>query len=127
MIGGGEVFDGDGGASGAGKFGQHGAQFIEGAVKGDIFQFEGGFPTDGPEFGWSGLDSGAADEEVLFEVWEPKGGDFESYDFLVVFEIGEKSEVGVDNAGFEGGFDGVKFSVTCLQGARGWQGEDKNK
>ena len=50
MIGCGEVFDGNGGSSGAGEFGEHRAKIVEGAVKGYVFQFESGFPTDGPEF-----------------------------------------------------------------------------
>ena len=66
MICGGEVFDGDGGASGAGEFGKHSAKIVEGAVKGYVFKFESGFPTDGPEFGLGWLDGGAADEEVFF-------------------------------------------------------------
>ena len=56
MIGGGEVFNSDGCASGAGELGKHLAKLIEGAVKGYVFQFESGFPTDGPEFGLRGLD-----------------------------------------------------------------------
>ena len=66
MIGGGEVFDGNGGSSGAGEFGEHYAKIVEGAVKGYVFKFESGFPTDGPEFGLGRLDGGAADEEVFF-------------------------------------------------------------
>jgi hypothetical protein len=66
VIGRGEVFDGDGGASGAGKLGKHLAKLIEGAVKGYVFQFESGFPTDGPEFGLGGLDRGTTDVEVFF-------------------------------------------------------------
>ena len=82
------MFDSDRGAGGAGKFGQQGSQFLEGALEGDMFQFEGGFPSDGPEFCLGGFDGGSADEEVLFEVWDPMGGDFEASDFLIVFEIG---------------------------------------
>ena len=66
MIGGGEVFDRDGGVSGAGELGEHLAKLIEGAVKGYVFQFESGFPTDGPEFGLRGLDRGTTDVEVFF-------------------------------------------------------------
>ena len=66
MIGRGEVFDSDGCASGAGELGKHRAKIVEGAVKGYVFQFESGFPTDGPEFGLGWLDGGAADEEVFF-------------------------------------------------------------
>ena len=66
MIGGGEVFYGDGGASGAGELGEHRAKIVEGAVKGYIFQFESGFPTDGPEFGLGWLDGGTTDKEVFF-------------------------------------------------------------
>ena len=66
MISGWEVFYGDGGASGAGELGEHRAKIVEGAVNGYIFQFESGFPTDGPEFGLGWLDGGAADEEVFF-------------------------------------------------------------
>ena len=66
MIGGGEVFDGDRGASGAGELGKHLAKFIEGSVKGNVFQFESGFPTDGPKFGLGGLDRGTTDVEVFF-------------------------------------------------------------
>ena len=58
------MFDGDGGASRAGEFGKHRAKIVEGAVKSYVFQFESGFPTDGPEFGLGWLDGGAADEEV---------------------------------------------------------------
>ena len=66
MIAGGEVFDRDGGASGAGEFGEHCAKIAEGAVKGYVFKFECGFPTDGPEFRLGGLNGSTADEEVLF-------------------------------------------------------------
>jgi len=66
MIGGGEVFDSDGGASGAGQFGKQRAKFPEGSVKGHVFQFKSGFPTDGPEFGLGGLDRGTTDVEVFF-------------------------------------------------------------
>ena len=65
MIGRGEVFDSDGCASGAGELGKHLAKFIEGAVKGYVFQFESGFPTDGPEFGLRGLNRGTTDVKVL--------------------------------------------------------------
>jgi hypothetical protein len=66
VIGRGEVFDSDGCASGAGELGKDGAKFIEGSVKGNVFQFESGFPTDGPEFGLGGLDRGTTDVEVFF-------------------------------------------------------------
>ena len=66
MIGGGEVFDGDGGASGPGELGEYRAKIVERAVKGYVFKSERWFPTDGPEFGLGWLDGGAADEEVFF-------------------------------------------------------------
>jgi len=69
MISGGEVFDSDGGASGAGELGKHRAKLIEGSIKGYVFQFEGGFPTNGPEFGLGWLDRGTTNEEVLFKIW----------------------------------------------------------
>ena len=65
MIGGGEVFDGDGCTSGAGEFGEHCAKIVQRAVKGYVFQSESGLPTDGPEFGLRGLDRGTTDVEVL--------------------------------------------------------------
>ena len=66
MICGGKVFDGDGGAGGAGEFGKHRAKIVEGAVKDYVFKFESGFPTDGPDFGLGGLDRGTTDVEVFF-------------------------------------------------------------
>jgi len=66
MISGAQVFDSDRGASGAGEFGEHLAKFIEGSVKGNVFQFESGLPADGPEFGLGGLDRGTTDVEVFF-------------------------------------------------------------
>lgn len=66
MISGGEVFDGDRGASGAGELGEHRAKIVEGAVKGYVFQPEGRFPTDGPEFRLRGLNGSATNVEILF-------------------------------------------------------------
>ena len=66
MISGGEVFDGNGGSSGAGELGEHRPKIVEGAVKGYVFQFESGFPTDGPEFRLRGLNGSATDVEILF-------------------------------------------------------------
>ena len=66
MICGGEVFEGHGGSSGAGEFGEHCAKILERSVKSYVFQFESGFPTDGPEFGLGGLDRRSTDEEVFF-------------------------------------------------------------
>lgn len=65
MIGGGEVFDGNGGSSGAGELGKHRPKIVEGTVKGYVFQSESGFPADGPEFGLGWLDRGTTDIEVL--------------------------------------------------------------
>ena len=66
MISGGEVFDGDRGASRARELGKHRAKIVEGAIKGNVFQFESGFPTDGPEFRLRGLNGSATDVEILF-------------------------------------------------------------
>lgn len=88
MIGGGEVFNGDGGTGGAGKFGQHGTQIIKGALEGDVLQFESGFPANRPELCLGGLDGGTTDVKIPFQLWEPVGRNFQAPNFLIVFKIG---------------------------------------